>query len=174
MAGASARRWWVALGALVLVAMALGLALVLRSDNDDEPAGSVRASLAAAAPARAPFEQLTETKVAVGDDCLCVVVADESSERVRGLRGVVDLGPYDGMLFVMDSQRAGRFTMADTLISLDIGFYSSDGSEVERLQMVPCPDDETECPTYGPDAAFLLALETPAGTLESGDLGSCS
>ena len=74
------------------------------------------------------------------------------------------------MLFVFDSSERFAFTMADTLIPLDIGFYDESGEFVEALQMVPCPADESDCPRYKPDEPFVLALEVPAGVLAEGGL----
>lgn len=161
-----------ALVATVLV-VGVGALLVAMSADDDAPTGSLATALAAARSASAPFVGLTEVDVSVGGTCQLVVVADERGERVQGLRGVTDLGRYDGMLFLFDTLAASRFTMADTLIALDIGFYRPDGGLIESLAMVPCPEDALDCPTYGPEEPFLLALETPTGELASGALSGC-
>jgi uncharacterized membrane protein (UPF0127 family) len=168
-----------AVAVAVLVAVALGalgvaLVLVLGDRGGDEPSAELAAVLATAGPAAGRFEGLTEVDLGVGGRCRRVVVADSRDERVQGLRGVTDLAPYYGMLFVLDDTRAGRFTMQDTLIPLDIGFYEPGGAPVGRIEMVPCPPEQSECPTYGPDAPFLLALETPAGGLGAGSLGACA
>lgn len=92
-----------------------------------------------------------------------VAVADSPAERAQGLMGVTDLGPLEGMLFVMDGERRAAFWMKDTLIPLDIAFFDTDGRLVEVLTMVPCEQDP--CPTYQPDDPYLWALETPAGRL---------
>jgi uncharacterized membrane protein (UPF0127 family) len=163
----------------VLVAVALGaigaaIVLVLTDRGGDEPGDELAAVLAGARPAARRFDGLTEVDLGVGGTCRRVVVADSRDERVQGLRGVTDVSPYDGMLFVLDDTTAGQFTMQDTLIPLDIGFYDAGGAPVGRIEMVPCPPEQSECPTYGPDAPFLLALETPAGGLTAGSLGACS
>lgn len=117
----------------------------------------------------------TEARLRLGRACLRVVVADDDAERVRGLRGVRDLGRYDGMLFVFSDDVRAEFTMADTLIPLDIGFYDDAGRRVDRRRMVPCPDgDDTTCPRYAASAAYRAALEVPAGELGPGALAPCA
>jgi hypothetical protein len=156
----------------------LGLFIVRSTvaDVQSEPeAGTgVATALADPAPARAPFEGLTEAQLALADRCLLVVIADEDSERVEGLREVVDLGPYEGMLFVYGEDVAARFTMANTPLPLDIGFYAADGTLVSRTTMEPCPEgSDVTCPTYASDRPFRYALETPAGAATAGAVGPC-
>jgi uncharacterized membrane protein (UPF0127 family) len=157
----------------------LGL-FALRSAVDDVPAEpeagtGIATALADPAPARAPFEGMTEAQLALADRCLLIVVADEDSERVEGLRNVVDLGAYEGMLFVYDEDVAARFTMADTPLPLDIGFHAADGTLVSRTTMEPCPEgSDASCPTYASDRPFRYALETPAGAATAGAIGACS
>lgn len=167
------------IGALVAFfgSAVLGLALRAALRDDDvaraERGTGLAAALDAARPAVPPFEGLTEARVGVGDRCLRVVVADEAGERVQGLRGVRDLAPYDGMLFVFPDDTDARFTMADTLIPLDIGWYDAGGLPIDRTTMEPCPDAERECPPHGASRRFRYALETAAGALGGGSLGGC-
>jgi uncharacterized membrane protein (UPF0127 family) len=94
---------------------------------------------------------------------MTVAVADDDILRARGLMGVEDLGELDGMLFAWPEAVQARFTMRNTLIPLDIGFFNPEGELIEVLQMVPC--DDSECPGYGIDSPFRWALEAPAGAL---------
>ena len=161
---------------------ALAVALVAYSREGDPGASGRRArgaflaeALEAQSPAGPPLGGFGEARVAVGGRCLLVAVADEQSERVQGLRGVQALGEIDGMLFVFDAERNGEFTMADTLVALDVGFYDSEGSEVDRERMVPCPEgDDGTCPRYGSREAYRFALEVPAGSLGAGALSTCT
>jgi uncharacterized membrane protein (UPF0127 family) len=139
-----------------------------------EGTGVARA-LAGAQPARDPFEGLTEAQLALAERCLLVAIADQDDERGEGLRDVLDLGPYDGMLFVYDEDVAARFTMANTPLPLDIGFYAGDGTPISRTTMQPCPEgSDSTCPTYGADRRFRYALETRAGDGAGGPIGPCS
>jgi uncharacterized membrane protein (UPF0127 family) len=113
--------------------------------------------------------------VSVNDECKRVAVADTLAERHEGLRGETDLTPYDGMLFVFGSDSDARFTMADTLVALDIGWYSAEGLPVDRTTMQPCPEgDDATCPEYSATGKYRYALETPAGQLGGGALAGCS
>lgn len=171
------------------IALAIAVAVVAGSGlvayglkaavNDDgtvarpEEGTSLAGALGAATAAFPPYDGFTEAFVALDDRCLRVVVADENDERVQGLRAVDGLDPYDAMLFVFDAPSSARFTMADTLIALDIGWYDSAGALVDRTTMQPCPGTEAECPTYAARGPYRYALETEAGALGAGGIGGC-
>jgi uncharacterized membrane protein (UPF0127 family) len=173
-----------ALVAVGVVALVIGI-VALRSDDSSEPSASGRAQgsqgsetsltavLAHARPAGSPFADLTEARLAVGDRCVRVVVADTLAERVEGLRGRRDLGDYDGMLFVFDGPTDTGFTMSTVPVALDIGFYTADGGLVSSERMAPCPKAEADCPIYRSSGQFTYALETPASHLPSGSLAAC-
>ena len=92
-----------------------------------------------------------------------VAVADTSDEHSRGLMGVEDVSPLDGMLFVFDDWVHRTFWMKDTFIPLDIAFFDRDGFLVNQTTMEPCVVDE--CPVYRSEGAAQYALEAPLGTL---------
>jgi len=94
---------------------------------------------------------------------LTVAVADTNDERVRGLMGVEELAPLDGMLFVFDEESQRSFWMKDTLIPLDIAFFDGDGFLVSQTTMTPCLDED--CPYYSSEEPAEYALEAPAGSL---------
>ena len=160
----------VAIGALT-AAVVLAVRLLRPEDGKASfELGQIRA-------AAAPFADsgFSASRVALDDDCLRVLLARTPAQRAQGLRAVRDLGPYDVMLFVYPSDSTSRYTMADTLVPLDIGWYAADGTLVDRTRMEPCPEGvDATCPTYGSDGAYRYALEMPAGQLGSGSLGACS
>lgn len=137
------------------------------------PAGLTLEGVDASAPAAAPFAGLTEARLALGGDCLRVVVADEPGERHDGLRDRTDLGPYDAMLFVFPTDTTARFTMAGVDAPLAIGWYDAAGRPVGAAEMEPCPGGDG-CPSYGPPGRYRYALETPPGALGGGALGPCA
>ena len=96
---------------------------------------------------------------------LTVAVADTNDERGRGLMGVEELSPLDGMLFVFDEEALRSFWMKDTLIPLDIAFFDGDGFLVGQTTMTTCLDGD--CPGYSSQVATRYALESPAGSLGS-------
>jgi uncharacterized protein len=166
-------------GAL-LVAFGVGLlvlALLAITRSDDEPAAvapSLRALLAGATGAGEPFPQLTRTRLAVGGRCLRVVIADSGAERARGLMDRIDLGDYQGMLFVSPVASSSAFTMSGTRVPLDIAWYDADGRRSNAAEMVPCRGEIADCPLYRPGSPWRFALETLHGDLPSGDLGACA
>ena len=101
-------------------------------------------------------------RIRIGGDELVVAIADTSSLRGRGLMGVADLGDLDGMLFTWDGDVVqARFTMANTLIPLRIGFFAPDGSLVDTFVMEPCAEDG-RCDPYAAAAPYAYAVELPA------------
>lgn len=165
---------------LVVGAIALAVVVVKVLDAVGDPAPHagglpVSAILSRATPAHAPFEGLSELKVAVGyDHCLRLAVADTLDERVAGLRGHTDLGPYDGMLFVFQGPSSSAFTMSGVTVPLEIGFFGSDGVRDSTRLMKPCAKAEPACPVYRADGAYLYAIETLKGQLPSGPLTACA
>jgi uncharacterized membrane protein (UPF0127 family) len=169
---------WLAAGAAGLLVVA-GVALFLvgdaltSDDNGDDgsssaTAGALTSAVEDATPASDPFSRLTETTISVGDETTRVVVADDSPERYRGLRGREDIGHYDGMLFVFDAPTSTAFTMSTVRTPLAIGFYGADGQLVDRLRMEPCRFAESRCPLYRAEGDFTYALETLPGDLPPG------
>jgi uncharacterized membrane protein (UPF0127 family) len=170
-----------AVAAAVLLGLAVvlvggGLLLLFRDDDDTTaPAGSLASVLAGARPAAAPFADLTEVQLGIGDDCRRVVVADAVDERADGLMRRRDLGPYQGMLFVYEGSTQGSFTMSQVPVPLDIGWYDATGGPVDQLVMQPCPEGSVrECPSYRSRGPYRYVVETLEGELPSGALSGCS
>jgi len=104
--------------------------------------------------------------VTIGEATMLVAVADEPTERRRGLMFVEDLEDLDGMLFSFGEETSRGFWMKNTLLPLDIAFFDADGALVDVLTMDPC--EEVSCPSYVPSGAYWTAVEAPAGAF--GDL----
>jgi uncharacterized membrane protein (UPF0127 family) len=122
------------------------------------PAESV-GSVVSAAWTLAGFDEL---EVTVDGAPVTVALADTPALRRRGLQQVVDLGRAQGMLFSWGGGTVdSRFTMRDTLIALDIGFFDVDGRLVDLVRMTPCAGEP--CPSYGASAPYAFALEIPVG-----------
>jgi uncharacterized membrane protein (UPF0127 family) len=161
--------------AAVVVACALvGLVvLALHARSDD---GTGRLRFATTTQAVAPFDGFSEARVAVGGDCLRVLVASTPEQRTQGLRGVTDLGPYAGMLFVNAGDTGARYTMAGTPMPLTITFFDRNGTPVDRTEMTPCPNGtDATCPEYASSKRYRYTLERPtAAPSASGTLGPCA
>lgn len=109
--------------------------------------------------------------VTVDDEALNVVVVSTPEARSKGLRAVEDLGDFDGMLFTWGGDTVtSRFTMEDTLISLDVSFFDADGRFVDGFTMTPCETDP--CSSYAASAPYAYALEVPAGAFPGIGAGS--
>ena len=159
--------------AIAAAGAALFFVLPAGEESGPPPARDLTTALAEVGTAQAPFRGLTEVELALGDDCVRLAVADSEAERGQGLRGVTELGPYDGMLFVNQADTSTAYTMSGVTVPLDIGWYASDGEPAGRAEMEPCPEGGPGCPLYSADGPYRFAVETLGGGLPSGSLGAC-
>jgi hypothetical protein len=133
---------------LIRALVLLVVAILFAGCGSDEPTG---------------LDGFETSTITVDGRELIVAVAETPDQRSQGLMGVTDLGGLDGMLFVFQADSDGGFWMKNTLIPLDIVFFTADGGFVDALTMVPCVEDP--CPTYRPDGSYRYALEALAGDL---------
>jgi hypothetical protein len=106
------------------------------------------------------------TLVVDGEHEWPVMVADEPWLRSLGLMNVTDLGLWAGMVFEWDEPTLGGFWMKNTLIPLTVYWIDQQGAIVAIADMIPCPPEEQDCPSWHPGAPYVTALEVPAGTGE--------
>lgn len=66
-----------------------------------------------------------------------VAVADNETERSRGLQDRERLGPDEGMLFVWDDAAPRPFAIKDVDYALDVIFIAEDGRVTEVLPLAP-------------------------------------
>jgi uncharacterized membrane protein (UPF0127 family) len=119
------------------------------------------------------FRGYREVRIASGGRCVRVVVADTPARRERGLRGALDIAPYDGMLFAQAHDSDTAFTMAGVSRPLEISWYGSGGRSVGATVMRPCLDVAAHCPVYANNRPYRFALETPGGVSGPGSLVAC-
>ncbi len=125
------------------------------------------------APGRTQLPGFGEVQVRIVDGpdgepiVLCVLLAETTEQRARGLMEVTDpdLGGYDGMVFTYDEDRTGGFYMKDTLLPLSIAYLDAEGAVVDVRDMEPCPPDTETCPTYPPSGPYRTTLEVTQGAL---------
>jgi len=116
-----------------------------------------------------PGSATLQIRTADGVRSFDVEVADTTAERRTGLMGRETLSPFDGMAFLWTDPVQSSFWMKDTLIPLSIAFWDQDGRIVSIMDMEPCLADP--CPTYGPDAPYVGAVEVTQGELERQGIG---
>lgn len=102
-----------------------------------------------------------------------VEVAQTLEEQRKGLQGRTELAKDKGMIFVYQSEQPLKFWMKDTLISLDILFFDSEGRFINGHYQVP-PCKSFICPNYGSSQPAQFVVELGAGRgqalkLEPGD-----
>lgn len=104
-----------------------------------------------------PVPLVAET--ARGDLSFEVEIADNSSERSRGLMFRKDLPAERGMLFVFEQTRPVGFWMKNTPLPLDLIFIAEDGTVEDILHGEPMSEA-----VIAPDAPVRFVLELNAGT----------
>jgi uncharacterized protein len=155
--------------AVLVVALLLGGCASASDSSSDSGSGATVTTVVERTPPPG-LEALGEVEVRIveGPDgepiVICVLVADTEAERQRGLMEVTDLGGYDGMLFLFDTDSEGGFWMKDTLLPLSIAYLDADGAVVSTADMDPCPDG-TACPSYAAAGPYRMALEVEQGGL---------
>ena len=110
---------------------------------------------------------LTLTSPTGGTSTLSVEWATTEAERELGLmnRPQVD----HGMLFIFDTQQMQTFWMKNTLVPLDIVFFTDRGQYVSSARMTPCTSDP--CALYSSGSPARYALEMPAGFIDQSGIG---
>jgi uncharacterized membrane protein (UPF0127 family) len=108
-------------------------------------------------------EDCDETRLTVsgqwGRAHFTVALADDPSERARGLMYVESLPMLAGMLFVYPEPQAVTFWMKNTLIPLDMLFVGPDGT-ILSIHENAIPHDET---TINGGEGVLAVLEINGG-----------
>jgi uncharacterized membrane protein (UPF0127 family) len=106
---------------------------------------------------------LQTASLGIADHTLTVAIADQPAAWGRGLAGIDDLGPLDGLLFAFPEPVEAAFIMQGALVPLDIAFFDASQECIYRTTMPICSDDP--CPTYAAPGPYTRALEAPAGSL---------
>jgi uncharacterized membrane protein (UPF0127 family) len=101
--------------------------------SPDAPAVEPSVEVLAAHPEELPAVRL-------GGAVAFVELALTEEERRRGLMFRPRMSEDDGMLFAYEGEAPRRFWMANTLIPLDIAFFSADGTLLNVVEMPTYPD----------------------------------
>ncbi len=121
--------------------------------------------VAACAGGGVPVDVIGTEDITVGEEALAVRIADDDTERSRGLMGEESLPEdVDGMLFEFDEPGPATFHMRDTLMPLDIWWFNGYGVLVGFTEMEPC--EAEPCTRYRSPGIIGWALETPLGVYD--------
>ena len=161
---------------LVVLVLVLGACSPAPTVASSVPASSAPADTEPPDPASTSLDtgdlaDVVVAEVTVDGRALLVAMASTPEQRSQGLRGVSDLGDLDGMLFTWGGDTvSSSFTMADTVIPLDIAFFDSQGAFVDGFTMVPCT--AAPCASYRAADGYAYALEVPEASQPGSGPGS--
>ena len=96
-----------------------------------------------------------------------VKLADDDAERAQGLMYIDSIGQFSGMLFIYDAPQKVAFWMKNTLIYLDILYFTAQGKLLD-LHENAIPGDLTPLRSSGP---VQYVLEINAGLAKTLKLG---
>lgn len=108
---------------------------------------------------------MEKVKVSIGDRTYICQVAKTEEDRKKGLMGVENLPPDEGMLFEWDDEGTREMWMKDTKIPLDQIAINDDDEVVLVYQAQP--EDETLVPFM--DAKYILEVNQGSGIVEGDD-----
>lgn len=156
-----------ALAATLVLVFAVGACTGERAGGQASRADTAGGSPARGAPAARgdTAEGPAVTTLRIGDVEAKVEVADEPSERERGLMYRDSLPEDTGMLFVYPRERILSFWMRNTKIALDIAYVNQRGYIVDIQRMEPQSDELHESA-----APAMYAVEMTAGWFEEHDI----
>jgi uncharacterized membrane protein (UPF0127 family) len=110
--------------------------------------------------------KLEKIYISVGKSTFLVEVADNEPKRKYGLMNRKSLGQDEGMLFVFPQSALQSFWMKNTLIPLDLAYFTSEGILTETFTMEPNQTEEV----YNSASKVMYALELNAGTFKKNNI----
>jgi len=155
-----AHRIWLAAGVIVAAIVAVGLYFFLQTST-------IADSRAMRLPVD-PAPLVAETDS--GERSFTIEIADDSSERSRGLMFREDMDDDRGMLFVFEQTQQVGFWMENTPMPLDLIFIGEDG----RVRGI-LPGEPFSRASISPGEPVRFVLEVKAGIaaeagIDNGDL----
>jgi uncharacterized membrane protein (UPF0127 family) len=104
-----------------------------------------------------------QREVCFDGGCVKVELAQTPQEWEKGLSNRASLAKDSGMLFIFPVVEHYNFWMKDTLIPLDIIWFTESGYVLYiEKNLQPCKADDP-CPSFGPSDPSRFVLEVNAG-----------
>lgn len=113
-------------------------------------------------------QPVIEGSVMINGEILEIELADESTERSRGLMFRESLPRDKGMLFVFEIEGFYSFWMMNVNFNLDIIWINSNGNVVHIEKDVPSCFES--CPSYSPRDSAKYVFEINSGVADELDL----
>ncbi|MDP8947976.1 MAG: DUF192 domain-containing protein [Actinomycetota bacterium] len=152
------------LGLVLLTLLVFGCAQTPeRSDADPSQTTSETTAKATKTARVSRLPTVTIDASGGGEVRVRVEIADDDSERARGLMYRTALAENRGMLFVYEVEQKLSFWMKNTHIPLSIAFIDAEGRIVDIQDMEPLDDDP---PSYVSAEPARYALEVNQGFFE--------
>ncbi len=113
--------------------------------------------------------------VEIGDEQFTVEVVNDDAGRIKGLKGVTEISPAGGMIFIFPNNQVRSFWMAECLVDMDVMFLDPQGRvtalhtmkvEPPRRAEEPRSTYEKRLPLYSSGYPAQFAIEVRAGTLQ--------
>ncbi|KRA40059.1 DUF192 domain-containing protein [Pseudoxanthomonas sp. Root630] len=104
--------------------------------------------------------------VEIGGKRYTVEIADDDTERARGLMFRDALADGTGMLFIHEAEEPQAYWMKNTRIPLDILYFDEGRKLVTQQRNVPPCSAGNACPSYPSDQPARFVLELNAGEAE--------
>ncbi|PPJ43214.1 MULTISPECIES: DUF192 domain-containing protein [unclassified Pseudoxanthomonas] len=104
--------------------------------------------------------------VEIGGKRYTVEIADDDTERARGLMFRDTLTDGTGMLFIHEAEEPQAYWMKNTRIPLDILYFDAGRKLVTQQRNVPPCSAGDACPSYPSDQPARFVLELNAGEAE--------
>lgn len=105
---------------------------------------------------------MDKVRVVIGDKVYDCQVAKNEEDRKKGLMGVENLPPDEGMLFQWEDEDSRQMWMKDTKIPLDQIAINSD----DEVVMVYTAQPEDETLVTFPNAKYILEVNANSGIVE--------